>query len=172
MLLDCCALLVEVFVDGLGLSDFVVCLGFDEVVELLFVDDPPVVLAVVAVDFLLLLVLVGGQPAVELPLHSLDFVLLQLIPNYNKLWVTLVLVDHAFALAMRPDCLDGLLLSVEDDVAGRVVDPLYLEMWVGAEVVPYFLVAHVVHSEQVPRVLPYGHVVLREVGIVFLCEEL
>lgn len=73
---------------------------------------------------------------------------------------------------MRLHGLLGLLLALEDDVAGGIVDPLYSEMRVDVEVVSDQLVAHVVHPEQVPRVRPQLYVFLCEVGHLALVEEL
>lgn len=73
---------------------------------------------------------------------------------------------------MRPDGFLGLFLGVEDDVAGGIIDPLYSEVWVHVEIVPYQLVAHVVHSEKVPAVRPYLNCLLCEVGRGSFVEKL
>ena len=65
----------------IGLGDFVVGLLLDVGAELLLVDDPVVVLAGAAVAGVLLLVLVGGQAAVEPAPLALHLVLGQLVPD-------------------------------------------------------------------------------------------
>lgn len=112
-----------------------------------------------------LLVLGGCEPAEQFPLHSLHFILLQLIPDL------LLLVRHGIALNVRLDGLLGLLFGVEADIAGRIVDPLNLKMGIGVEVVPNTLVGHVVHPEQVPGIVTDSRVVLCEVGVLSLVEE-
>lgn len=68
-------------VDIFGLPDLVVGLSFDVISQFLFVDDPAVVLAVVAVAVFLFGVFFCRQSAVKWSFDALDFVFLQLVPN-------------------------------------------------------------------------------------------
>ena len=63
---------------------------------------------------------------------------------------TLVLVLHSLALDERHNRIPCLIGRVEGQVAGGVVDPVDFEVRVDIEIVPDFLVAHVVDPKQVP----------------------
>ena len=76
-----CFVVLSLAGDVFGLADFVVGLTLDVATEFLLVDDPAVVLALVAVVLLLLRVAVGGEAAVEPALDAFNFVLSQLVPN-------------------------------------------------------------------------------------------
>ena len=73
---------------------------------------------------------------------------------------------------MRPEGFLCFFLRVEDDVAGGIVDPLYSEVRVHVEIVPYELVAHVVHTEKVPAVGSDLNCLLCEVGRGSFVEKL
>jgi len=69
-------------VDILGLPDLIISLSFHITSQFLFVDDPAVVLAIVAVVVFLFRVFCGRQSAIKWSLDALYFVLLQLVPDY------------------------------------------------------------------------------------------
>jgi len=84
---------------------------------------------------------------------------------------TVSFVFHALALDQGQHRLLCFLLGVEDDVAGGVVDPLYFEMRVDVEVVADELVAHVVHSEQIPSSFSELYFSLVQIGVLPLFEK-
>lgn len=69
-------------VDGFGLHNLVMGFLLDVVSQLLFIYHPAVVLTVVPVDFLFFDIVRSSQPAVQLPLRALDFVVRQHVPYY------------------------------------------------------------------------------------------
>lgn len=150
--------------DFLFLRDKLLGLALDEIVELLLGGLPAIVLAILASGVLVLPILVGGESTEEFPIDPIDFVFLEFIPE-------LIVPLHRTLLHQGFHCLLGLLFWIEDYVAGGVVYPLDLEMRVCVEVLPYTLVWHVIHTEQVPSVVSDLSVLLREVWILSLVEE-
>ena len=152
--------------DPLGLGDLLVCSLLDEAVDLLLVDLPLVVLALMPVNLLVLAVPVGGQSAEELPLDPFNLILLQLVPYLFPL------VSHGVAFGEGFHRSLGFLLGIEVNVAGRVVDPLYFEMRMDVEVLSDHFIRHVVDSEKIPGVCADLDVVLAEIRHCLPIEEL
>jgi hypothetical protein len=71
---------------------------------------------------------------------------------------------------MGLDRLNSLFRGGKDNIAGGVIQPLNPKVSITLEIVSDRLVRHVIDSMQVPRVLPYLHIVLREIDVILLIE--
>lgn len=71
---------------------------------------------------------------------------------------------------MRLDRLYSLFRGEKDNIARGVIQPLNPKVSITLEIVSYRLVRHVIDPMQVPRVLPYLHIILREIDIILLIE--
>ena len=156
-----CTLSVNLF----GFVNFLLGSFLHETVYFLFVYLPPVVFAIMPMLLFGLCVSVCCQPAEKFPPHSLNFVLVELVPYL------LLFVLHLVALDVRANsglCFFSTLIA---NIAGGVINPLYSKVGITIKIVSDFFIRHVVNTEQVPGIRAYGCVIGGEIRCRSLFKE-
>ncbi len=90
----------------------------------------------------------------------------------SKMKITIRLVTHAVSLYQRKYCSFCFLLRIKDDVAWRVIDPFNLKMWINFEIISNHLVAHIIHSKQMPWMIPQLDIIFSEVRNLSFIKKL